>query len=114
MSKPSIIISNEDTDIRLWCDRCKGALDPETAPMICLKCYNELVEKAEAYDLIHPMTVKEYYQVFKDASKLEAVKKAFRKHYGVGLPDDFHASDYDACDAYYLADDIKKILEASA
>ena len=45
--------------------------------------------------------------------KLEAIKNAFREHYGVGLPENFHASDYDACDAYYLADDIKKIIESS-
>uniref|UniRef100_A0A6M3MAH9 Uncharacterized protein n=1 Tax=viral metagenome TaxID=1070528 RepID=A0A6M3MAH9_9ZZZZ len=75
---------SEDADIRLWCDRCKGVLDPETAPMICLKCYNELKEKAEKFDrYVEHLTSIEEYGVWgainKLDNKLEAIDTLMRK-----------------------------------
>ena len=64
-----------------------------------------LKEKAGAYDLIHPMTVKEYYQVFRDAKKSGDIKT-----YCEGIIKNAY-EDWGGDSAKRVAEEVLKILE---
>lgn len=70
---------NGSLDIRLWCDRCKGVLDPETAPMICKDCYEQMQDQINRYKNTFYLIKLAGGNEVQLAQKLEAVKNWYNR-----------------------------------